>query len=397
MKARKKVIACLCCLMILVLTIPVYADSNDVIQRVRLRVSANIVGGDSTFELSTGYFEDDANVKVSSDAKYDIEKVEWTREPSDGEWELGDSPKFKVTLYAVDDYYFSGSYGSSKVSVDGGEFLGATRKDRDTLVVSIGLKTVGGELEEPYDSYWSDTTRGLARWEKVDHAGGYELRLYRGSSLIKTITNLKGNSAECYPYMTEAGTYSFRVRAIASESTKNVKDSSWADSDDLYIEQNEVYKGNAPSNVTDSNSSVGWIQSYNEWYFKYPDGTIAKNVSLQIRDGWYHFDSEGKMVTGWQNIDNHTYYYHADGKMQYGGWLLLDNKWYLFNQDGTMVTGWYEYNGNWYFMASDGAMYEGWNQVGGNWYYFTPGEGRMVTNTYVDGVFFVDQNGIWIK
>lgn len=397
MRAKRFGLLWMCCLLMLLLLSPAYAASSDVIQKVRLRVNVKISDGDSTFSLSSGYFGDDANVTVSSDAKYDIEEVAWTREPANDEWDLGDTPRFKVTLYAVGDAYFSGSYGSSSVSVEGATFISASRKDRDTLVVTLGLKTVGGQLEEPNDTYWSETTRGLARWEKVEHAASYELRLYKGSSLIKTISNISGRSVECYPYMTAAGTYSFRVRAIASDSATNIKDSPWAESDELEIKSNQVYTGTAPNEVTNSGSQVGWIPSYNEWYFKYPDGTLAKNVTLQIKDSYYRFDGEGKMVTGWQNIDNHTYYFHEDGRMQHGGWLKLNDKWYLFNQDGTMVTGWYRYKDNWYFMGGDGAAYEGWNQVSGNWYYFTVGDGRMVTNSYVDGVFWVNDEGIWVK
>lgn len=397
MEKKRKILVWLCCLCMIFMAFPVYADSKDVVQRVRLRVDIKIEDGESTFGLSTGYFEDDAHVRVPSDAKYDIEDAVWTREPSDDHWEMGDVPKIKVTLTALGDSYFSGSYDKSKVSVEGAEFLGASKKDRDTLVVNIALKTVGGQLEDPFDVYWSETTRGLARWDKVEQAGSYELRVYRGNSVIKTVSNLKKNYHECYPYMTEKGTYSFKVRAIASEQTKNIKNSGWSESDELEIKQNQVYTGAAPSEVTDTNSQVGWISSYNEWYFKYPDGTIAKNSGVQIKNEWYRFNAEGKMVTGWQDIDGHTYYYHEDGRMQHGGWLNLNDKWYVFDQDGRMVTGWYDHNGNWYCMASNGEMYEGWNQVNGNWYYFIPDDGRMLTNAYVDDVFYVDANGIWVK
>ena len=405
MKAKKKLLAVVCCLFVFLMAVPAYAASSDVIQKVRLRVDVKIEDGDSTFGLTTGYFGDEeADVMVPSDARYDIEDAVWTKEPSGGEWELGATPKIKVTLTAMDDYYFSGTYGSSKISVEGAEFVSASRKDRDTLVVNFTLKTVGGQLDDPYDAYWSETTRGLARWEKVDHAASYEVRVYRGSSLIKTISNLKGNSVNCYPYMTQKGTYSFRVRAIASESTRNVKNSGWSESDDLEIAANQIYTGAAPSELTNTdgtnladNNQVGWILSYNEWYFKYPDGTLAKNTALEIKGDIYRFNGEGKMVTGWQNVDNQTYYYHEDGKMQREGWLRLNDVWYAFRADGAMVTGWCEYNGNRYYLGGNGAMYEGWNQIGDDWYYFTPGEGRVVTNTYINDVFYVNENGVWIK
>ena len=55
-------------------------------------------------------WDTDSDVTVStSSSEFDIDDVVITNEPSD-EWDDGDKPKFKITLYADDDYYFASGF-----------------------------------------------------------------------------------------------------------------------------------------------------------------------------------------------------------------------------------------------------------------------------------------------
>ena len=63
----------------------------------------------------------------------DIDDVVITNEPSD-EWDDGDKPKLKITLYADDDYYFASGFSKSSVSLSGsdGTVTSVSRSSSDT-------------------------------------------------------------------------------------------------------------------------------------------------------------------------------------------------------------------------------------------------------------------------
>lgn len=79
------------------------------------------------------------------------------------------------------------------------------------------------------------------------------------------------------------------------------------------------------------------------------------------------------MLTGWQK-ENEIWYYLTDSGSMASGWLTLGDKTYYLNESGAMVTGWYDVNGE--------------------TYYFYP-DGHRAANEWVDGLFYVDQNGVW--
>ena len=53
----------------------------------------------------------------------------------------GDKPKFKITIYADDDYYFASGFSKSSVSLSGsdGTVTSVSRSSSDTLVVYVTL------------------------------------------------------------------------------------------------------------------------------------------------------------------------------------------------------------------------------------------------------------------
>lgn len=99
-----------------------------------------------------------------------------------------------------------------------------------------------GEYESPEDavrraSVWH------ARWSKVDGASRYDVTLYRGSSKVYELTSYDGTSFNFYPWMTKAGTYSFKVRAVPKTGDDYASKSSWTESDEIYIAQEDVSDG----------------------------------------------------------------------------------------------------------------------------------------------------------
>jgi len=114
---------------------------------------------------------------------------------------------------------------------------------------------------------------------------------------------------------------------------------------------------------------VGWIQDVKGWWYRYENGTYAKNCWKTIDDNDYYFNADGYMASNeYIKSADHAnnkilYYVDADG--------VWDGKEYMWVQD---AKGWWiaEVGGNWYTQNE-------WAKVDGKWYYFDD-TGYMVAN-----------------
>lgn len=126
----------------------------------------------------------------------------------------------------------------------------------------------------------------------------------------------------------------------------------------------ETASGNSESTQTgiqgsSQNTSGGWEKTADGQYkYKKADGTYCTNEWLDLGQDSYFFDGNSIMCTGWKQFTN--------------------GSWYYFNPaDGTMVTDkWVVQNGKSYYLKSDGTM---------------------AVNTIVNGMYQVDENGVYIK
>lgn len=396
--------------------ITAYAASRKAISKITINLKLDLTAGDTLPDLSAG--PDSAFNVWGGNDRYSVSDAQWVSSTKN-EAKIGSTYSLKVTLEAEDsdEYGFQGTYKSSNVTVKGGSFVSASRKNYDTLVVTIKTKPVEGEYEAPEDAYWKERQLGMAEWEKVDNVSTYEVTLYKGSSSIYKVKAFKGTKINFYPYMTSAGTYSFKVRSVPSSTDmKDYADSSdWTESDEVYVAKESVSDGSGKidynstnnsgtpgtgsGNVNAPNAQMGWVQSGNQWSYHYPDGSYQKNSWLLVNNTWYLFDADGWMLTGWQQKDGYWYYLDTSGAMR-TGWLKAANGWYFLNLGpvaGPMWRNqWLDWNGKKYFLSDSGVMCEGWVELGGNWHYFYPGEGSMAVNTMI-GSFAVDANGVWRK
>lgn len=410
------------CLMTGIMPVSAFAATKS-ITSVSIRVGTDVEVGDH-LDDNIELIDDSLDTRSGSYAatnstKYYVRDAEWVTSAREY-MKVGQEPKMRVYLYVNDDdYAFRGTYSSSNVSIKGGTYVSA-RKNGGELEVVIKLNGIKGEYPVPADASWKESGLGKAVWnqelgsdrdmygESIT-SGYYDVYLYRGSSVVKKLEDYKGTSFNFYPYMTKAGSYTFKVRTVPhTESEKKYGTrSGWLESDELYIDKENVsdgtgqIAGNGSSGDGVSTDKVGWIQSGDIWYYKYPDGTFQKNSWLKINNIWYLFDADGRMLTGWQTKNGLTYYLQGSGAM-YCGWIKAGDYWYYLNHledggvEGSMRTGWLVNNGKTYYLKPNGAMAEGWNLVEGNWYYFYPGYGYKATNTTID-TFYVDANGIWKK
>ncbi len=97
----------------------------------------------------------------------DIDDVVITNEPSD-EWDDGDKPKLKITLYADDDYYFASGFSKSSVSLSGsdGTVTSVSRSASDTLIVYSSYITKSGYYTFKVRGVYSTSDKGS--WEESD-------------------------------------------------------------------------------------------------------------------------------------------------------------------------------------------------------------------------------------
>lgn len=374
------------------------------INTVSITLSLDLDDGASLPNLTTGYAnEDEAEIKIPSNNKYEITDAEWSKDVD--EMEMGKTYTIKVTLDAIGDYEFKSSYSSSKVTVKGGTFVSARRNSSDELVVTVKTREVEGTLEEPEDPRWmseksSSDKFGYAKWDSVDEAA-YDVNLYRNDKVVHKVTDWNKTSYNFYPYMTKEGDYSFRVRAIPrnEDVEKYAEKSEWSYSDSLYVDEDEVSDGTGQGLETDNSSAattntdqVGWIANGGKWFFRYPDGTYLRDSWGKINDIWYLFGSTGEMLTGWHNVNGRYYYMNQDGAMK-TGWLKENDTWYYLNADGDMRIGWLTEGDKTYYLETNGAMVTGWKEISGQFYYFYP-DGHKAVNEVING-FYVDNNGIW--
>lgn len=290
------------------------------ISKVDIEVKIELEPGDDLPDLSYGSKGEDANVMVSDGAKYEIsDDPEWSSSVGSSGVKIGSSYTFKVYLDAKDpdEYAFKGTYKSSNVKIKGGEFVSASRSGSDRLKVTIKTDPVEGTFDSPDEAEWSDTTLGLAKWDSVDRVDAYDVTLYKGGSTVYKVKGYQGNKINFYPYMTSAGTYSFKVRSVAkNDSQKEYADSSdWTESDEIYIGKESVSDGSGKIDYNNQNSAgnnvteqVGWIQQGDRWWYRYPDGSYQKNDWLFLNNQWFLFDADGWMLTDWQYKNDNWYY-----------------------------------------------------------------------------------------
>lgn len=426
------------------------------IQTVSVKVNSKLEPGGGLPSIGIGsQSPENGEISVSAgNNKYQVTEAEWV-DKSDKVLKASDEPRMKVTLEPADvgEAYFLASYKKSDVKVTGGTFVSA-RRDGDSLVVTLRVNGVKGEFDPPADAYWHEDNLGEARWEKPENTSGYyEVQLLRNGKTVFKLAKLSGLRYNFYPYMTQKGMYSFRIRTIPETEVqvKYGKKSEWIESGDLEITDRYVSDGKGQQNkdgtvVKGTTDAIGWIQENGVWRYRYPSGELCRGGWAEINGFWYYFHVDGTMLTGWQQINGRYYYLYPNGQMAVGwarpdggwyyfrteqegseplgsmvsgGWRVIGPYYYYFNNDGSLYTGWLLKDGHWYYLNtvdnslmgamftgwikrdgktyfadSNGQMVEGWNQIDGAWHYFYPGSGEMAYNTQING-FYVDEDGIW--
>ncbi len=138
---------------------------------------------------------------------------------NDDEWERGETPVIRIELELIGDaadkyrfslYLFQVFFPYQATGANSNLHPGWTAEEG--LRVEVKQRKVSGELEVPDELEWDGRN---ATWETIDDADKYEVKLYRNGSSVTTVTT-SNERYNFYPYMTKAGDYSFKVRAISN-------------------------------------------------------------------------------------------------------------------------------------------------------------------------------------
>lgn len=170
--------------------------------------------------------------------------------------------------------------------------------------------------------------------------------------------------------------------------------------------------------------ATGWYLLDGEYYYFSPSGAkvtdawignyYVKSNGVMATSEWvgdYYVDQSGAYVaiSGWYYL-NGEYYYLVNGA-RYKGWLSEGNVWYYLDvETGRMYSA--EWLDNTYYLQNSGEMATGWIMFGGEYYYLTASgvkatntwignyyvkaDGVMATDEWIDGIYYVDENGLWI-
>ena len=328
------------------------------------RTSIGSVSITVSSEIEVGSTSSDVEV-TSNNSLYDVYNVSVTNVPSDG-WDPDDNPKvqIKLELSDSDDYQWSVTKSNISVSGDSGtvSFVsGGSGHGYLTIVYTLAdLDEIDTDWEENMDLDIDDTawnsSYGIAKWSAAEAAKKYEVKLYRGSTLLTSVTTTS-TAYDFANYFTQAGTYSFKVRAVYSSKYKG----DWETSDDLYVTTSQATAIASTYNASYNSTTV----SYNSY-----EGSLTSTVT----------NSGSGLIPGnttdgtWIQTQYGFWYRNSDGSWTSNGWQEIDGKWYYFNAYGYRKSGWIYWNNKWYYCGADGAM---------------------LTNAYTPDGYYVNAAGVW--
>ena len=159
--------------------------------------------------------------------------------------------------------------------------------------------------------------------------------------------------------------------------------------------QDIAYREVPAKRVKDAVKKTGWTQTGNTWYLYDNQGNLVKNAW----SGNYWLGSDGKMVTNsW--VDDGKYYVGSDGKWVKDAKRATDDKKPTEDKkpaedkkSDTKKTGWVQTGSVWYHYNNQGELTKNaW--VGSYW---VGSDGKMVTNSWVDGgKYYVGNEGWYI-
>lgn len=242
--------------------------------------------------------DSDLDVVVATDSSmYHLDKA-YDIEERDGDFKDIDRPTLVVRIKADNDNTFS-KQAMKNIKINGtqGTVIGGLMNETDIKVYIVfdALKDNNSNhslnvIDLTVNGLEWDKTKGTVRWDAVNEADDYQLRLYRGSGMISSFIT-KDPNYDLSAYITKEGKYSYQVRAVTDSSLKGT----WKKSDVFQVTSEEAAR------ISFGKSKMGLEGPGSRWQYK--------------NDKWYFMNESGTMVTGWINWKSKWYYCGDDGAM----------------------------------------------------------------------------------
>lgn len=284
------------------------ADSKKKIRTVKLEVAGDIIQGGSIMHQQV-------DITVDNE-RYEVLDYVFTNQGL--EWSNTDVPRMEVTLKSIPDCYFeTADYG---FFINGGTYVNQIKEPevedddnewKQTIKVVVDLPPVSNYMEAIQVAQWKDSH--TASWTTPIGAGSYELKLYRNGKITGAIKRTEDTHFDLAKYMTQNGSYSFRVRPVNKMNT-GIK-GKWTEAASIYIDSEA-----AESNLALTKESGSWKQDQSGWRYENKDGSYTVNDWKNINGSWYFFDERGYMSAGWIQWNGKPYYCDTEtGKLLVNG------------------------------------------------------------------------------
>ena len=246
-------------------------------------------------------------------------------------WTMNDVPEYKVTLTAEDEYEFNVKKASDLNIVGASYVSSITENSRTNLVVTVKLPSLKNQVSAITEAKIEDD--GSLSWSVSKGAGSYEVKFYRGQSLLGGILKSNTNTLNVREYMQKAGSYYFLVRPINAINTDVAGD--WFESNRISLDSEQ-----AELNKTwyDKVNTGSWGQtSTGDWYYILSNNTLARSEWKKIKGEWYYFEDNAYMAKGWLENSGKWYYLDPENGKMWKNTTTPDG--YTLGIDGSMAMG----------------------------------------------------------
>lgn len=266
---------------------------------------------------------------TTSAGTYHVENFEVQNEGF--KWTMNDVPEYKVTLTAEDEYEFNVKKASDLNIVGASYVSSISENSRTNLVVTVKLPSLKNQVSAITEAKMEND--GSLSWSVSKGAGSYEVKFYRGQSLLGGILKSNTNTLNVREYMQKAGSYYFLVRPINAINTDVAGD--WFESNRISLDSEQ-----AELNKTwyDKVNTGSWGQtSTGDWYYILSNNTLARSEWKKIKGEWYYFEDNAYMAKGWLENSGKWYYLDPENGKMWKNTTTPDG--YTLGIDGSMATG----------------------------------------------------------
>lgn len=150
----------------------------------------------------------------------------------------------------------------------------------------------------------------------------------------------------------------------------------------------------------DRNGYLATNQWIDDEYFVDENGIMKTNYWYEGESGYYYLDNEGKYLRNTiKEIDGNFYAFDLNGINIKNAPYIVDGEGYYFGNDGKAdkQEGWKDFLGTYCYVKEDGKLLiNDWKEDGDKKYYLNE-LGLMAKNSFVDGNYYVDENGEMVK